>query len=98
MSYILNVVIQSISYYTRSIRVATQLAIAITIDCGYRFILQGGAKIGKGGPVLDAKTDPAGPILATKVVRGTNFSKIFCQNWSGRTDFGMTALASREIT
>ena len=31
-----------------------------------------------------------GPILAAKVVRGTNFGKIFCQNWSGRTDFGVT--------
>ena len=56
-------------------RVATQLA-----SNNYRlfhiYILQW-TKIGKGGPVMAAKTGLAGPILAAKVVRGpilANFS------------------------
>ena len=40
-----------------------------------------------GGPVLAAKIGPAGLILTAKVIRGTNFGKIFYQNWSGQTDF-----------
>ena len=35
------------------------------------------------------RSGPAEPILAAKVVRGTNFSKIFCQNRSSPTDFGV---------
>ena len=44
----------------------------------------------QGGPVLAAKIGLAGPILAAKVVQGTTFGRFFCQNQSGRTDFGMT--------
>ena len=47
-----------------------------------------GTEIGKGGPILAAKNGPAGLILAAKVVRGTTFGRFFCQNRSGRTDFG----------
>ena len=50
------------------------------------YILKG-TKIGKGGPVLAAKIGQTGPILAAKVVRGDQFGKNFCQNWSGPTDF-----------
>ena len=41
----------------------------------------------KGEPVLAAKIGPARPVLVAKVVRGTNFGIIFCQNWSGWIDF-----------
>ena len=80
----------STNYYTMSSRVATQLA-----SNNYRLFQ---IYILHGGPKLTAKTGPAWPILVAKVVRGTSFGKIFCQNWSGRTDFrgidiGVTGLS-----
>ena len=52
----------------------------------------------QGGTILAAKIGPAGPILAAKVVRGTTFGRFFCQNRSGQTDFGVTALTEQVVT
>jgi len=43
-----------------------------------------------GGPILAAKIGPAGPFLAAKLVWGGTFGRLFCQDQSSRTDFGVT--------
>ena len=53
-----------------------------------RVCISGGTVFGKGGPILAAKISPGRPILATKIGLGNHF---FCKNWSGGTDFGVTA-------
>jgi len=46
-----------------------------------------GTDFGKEGPILAAKIGPPGPILAAKTGPGDQFWQVFCQNWSGRTNF-----------